>query len=303
MNWLHPFTLYLRFHMSFPAYRTIAYSRPHYFTLIGFSHGMQPRQLNCHSNETSLPHLRSLIHQNHISRMSFLIDARNALHKASLEAAKHANNAYLSLDDQVKKRSGSDLKSIRDQAGKHVGVGADHIKQGIAGAQSRISSIDSDKILNDLKLAGDQAQTFVNGIKNRVQNGEDGSIDFKAISDDTQAWIAKHPMVAVYAASCVIVPPLAVAVMPPILGVLGWQAGVASGSIAAGVQAGLGNAVAGSPFAVLQSAGAGGAGLAVVNGIVGGATFAGMGALTAVEVVKAVKVDEAEVNSEDNKED
>jgi len=40
------------------------------------------------------------------------------------------------------------------------------------------------------------------------------------------------------------------------------------GSAAAGIQSGIGSVAAGSAFAILQSAGAGGAGLAVVNGVV-----------------------------------
>ncbi|KAF5239767.1 hypothetical protein FANTH_9846 [Fusarium anthophilum] len=58
-------------------------------------------------------------------------------------------------------------------------------------------------------------------------------------------------------------------VATPILGALGFSAGgIAAGSAAAGIQSGIGIVVAGSPFAILQSAGAGGAGLAVVNGVV-----------------------------------
>ncbi|KAF5660531.1 hypothetical protein FCIRC_12126 [Fusarium circinatum] len=58
-------------------------------------------------------------------------------------------------------------------------------------------------------------------------------------------------------------------VATPLLGALGFSAGgIAAGSAAAGIQSGIGSVVAGSPFSILQSAGAGGAGLAVVNGVV-----------------------------------
>ncbi|KAF5552719.1 hypothetical protein FNAPI_7025 [Fusarium napiforme] len=64
----------------------------------------------------------------------------------------------------------------------------------------------------------------------------------------------------------VVVPGL---VATPILGILGFGAGgIAAGSAAAGIQSGIGSVAAGSTFAILQSAGAGGAGLAVVNGVV-----------------------------------
>ncbi|KAF5605335.1 interferon-induced 6-16 [Fusarium subglutinans] len=58
-------------------------------------------------------------------------------------------------------------------------------------------------------------------------------------------------------------------VVGPALGALGFGVGgIAAGSAAAGIQSGIGSVVAGSPFAILQSAGAGGAGLAIVNGVV-----------------------------------
>ncbi|PTB68595.1 hypothetical protein BBK36DRAFT_1104451, partial [Trichoderma citrinoviride] len=58
----------------------------------------------------------------------------------------------------------------------------------------------------------------------------------------------------------------------PILGVahlLGFtSSGVAAASVASGAQAGIGNVAAGSGFAVLQSAAAGGYGTAILTGIV-----------------------------------
>lgn len=52
-----------------------------------------------------------------------------------------------------------------------------------------------------------------------------------------------------------------------------------TGSLAAGMQSGIGNVVAGSLFAILQSAGTGGVGLATVNGVVqaGGAMMTAAG--------------------------
>ncbi|PNP78372.1 hypothetical protein FNYG_08318 [Fusarium nygamai] len=79
----------------------------------------------------------------------------------------------------------------------------------------------------------------------------------------------------------VVVPGL---VATPILGILGFGAGgIAAGSAAAGIQSGIGSVAAGSAFATLQSAGAGGAGLAVVNGLVqvSGAVVVGAGGLAA----------------------
>ncbi|KAJ3051182.1 hypothetical protein HK097_007848 [Rhizophlyctis rosea] len=74
---------------------------------------------------------------------------------------------------------------------------------------------------------------------------------------------------------CAVAPIIVVACVPSVLAIAGFTAGgVAAGSVAAGAQAVIGNVVAGSAFAVLQSAGAGGAGLATVNVVAGtGATI------------------------------
>ncbi|KAF4448807.1 hypothetical protein F53441_7856 [Fusarium austroafricanum] len=69
-------------------------------------------------------------------------------------------------------------------------------------------------------------------------------------------------------------------VATPILGALGFGAtGIAAGSAAAGIQSGVGSVVAPSLFATLQSAGAGGYGVAAVHGVVQatGAAVAALG--------------------------
>ncbi|PVH93423.1 hypothetical protein DM02DRAFT_733141 [Periconia macrospinosa] len=86
-------------------------------------------------------------------------------------------------------------------------------------------------------------------------------------------------IVAVAVALIVVVAaiPVAIYLTPVILSALGFtSAGIAAGSIAASIQAAIGLVTAGSAFAVLQSAGAGGAGLASINSVIGtaGAIFA-----------------------------
>ncbi|KAI3577207.1 hypothetical protein IWW34DRAFT_870000 [Fusarium oxysporum f. sp. albedinis] len=72
---------------------------------------------------------------------------------------------------------------------------------------------------------------------------------------------------AMAAGAAMVVAPVIVA--GPALAVAGFGAGgIAAGSAAAGVHSGIGSVVSGSAFATLQSAGAGGVGLAVVNGVV-----------------------------------
>jgi len=71
----------------------------------------------------------------------------------------------------------------------------------------------------------------------------------------------------------------------PFLAVLGFgSSGPLAGSIAAGAQAGVGNIAAGSFLATLQSAGMGGYGVAIVNGVV--SAVAGIiGAATGASIV------------------
>ena len=66
-----------------------------------------------------------------------------------------------------------------------------------------------------------------------------------------------------------------------VLGAVGFTStGVAAGSTAAAMQAGIGNVAAGSAFAALQSAGAASAGGAVTTGIGAGVAIAGTAALS-----------------------
>jgi hypothetical protein len=67
---------------------------------------------------------------------------------------------------------------------------------------------------------------------------------------------------------------------------------VAIGSVAAAYQSGVGNVVAGSTFATLQSAGAGGAGAAIVNGIAAGTATAVAAASTVPGLIRAAMEDE-----------
>jgi hypothetical protein len=62
-----------------------------------------------------------------------------------------------------------------------------------------------------------------------------------------------------------------------------------------GVQSGIRNVAAGSTFAILQSAGAGGAGIVVVNGVVQTIAGIALGPTFAVSVMENMKVSEKEV--------
>ncbi|KAF2737572.1 hypothetical protein EJ04DRAFT_430640 [Polyplosphaeria fusca] len=91
----------------------------------------------------------------------------------------------------------------------------------------------------------------------------------------TKEWIVKNPKQTASIAASVLVPPIAAAAAVPIIAGVGFSAtGVVAGSTAAAMQASIGNVAAGSMFAFMQSAGAGGAAAGVLQGSVWGATSA-----------------------------
>ncbi|KAH7085234.1 hypothetical protein BKA63DRAFT_559876 [Paraphoma chrysanthemicola] len=97
------------------------------------------------------------------------------------------------------------------------------------------------------------------------------------LPDAIKHWIAEHAgqTAFILVAGVVFFAPFLIRV--PVLVSLGFAAsGVAAGSAAAAIQSMIGPVMAGSIFSLLQSAGAGGAGLAVVNQAV--STTAGVGA-------------------------
>ncbi|KAF1831573.1 hypothetical protein BDW02DRAFT_571907 [Decorospora gaudefroyi] len=103
----------------------------------------------------------------------------------------------------------------------------------------------------------------------------------------TKEWIKEHPGETAGIVACVVAAPVAIGVAGKVLRVAGFaRSGVVAGSAAAAYQAGAGNIVAGSAFATLQSAGAGGAGAAVVNGIAAGTATAVAVAATVPGLVK-----------------
>ncbi|KAL4821615.1 hypothetical protein BDW67DRAFT_179457 [Aspergillus spinulosporus] len=92
-------------------------------------------------------------------------------------------------------------------------------------------------------------------------------------------WAAKNPGSAASTAAGFAVIAAPGLVVTPILSVLGFgPGGVQACSFAASAQSIIGNVAAGSTFATLQSAGAGGAGLAVIDGVAqAGALAVGIG--------------------------
>ncbi|KAF8243300.1 hypothetical protein K440DRAFT_664244 [Wilcoxina mikolae CBS 423.85] len=112
-------------------------------------------------------------------------------------------------------------------------------------------------------------------------------------AEKAQAFVKNNPRTTAAVTTGVIVAIAPEVVIVPILGPLGFTSGgVAAGSTAAGIQAGIGNVAASSTFAFCQSAAAGGYGAATVGAVGGyGAAVVGAAAvLRSFSIVKAVLV-------------
>lgn len=109
----------------------------------------------------------------------------------------------------------------------------------------------------------------------------------------------KHPIRFGLIGACAVTLLAPAVVTGPALGVLGFGAsGLIGGTIAAGVQGGIGNVAAGSIFATLQSAAMGGYGIAAVNGVVAAGAGA-VGVVTGVSMLDTGTKDSAETRRED----
>ncbi|KAL4961439.1 uncharacterized protein BDV14DRAFT_180422 [Aspergillus stella-maris] len=96
----------------------------------------------------------------------------------------------------------------------------------------------------------------------------------KMVASKTAKWATNNPTLAATTVCSVAVVAAPGLVVAPVLSVLGFgSGGIKAYSLAAGAQSAMGNVAAGSTFATLQSAAAGGYGIAAVNGVaqVGGA--------------------------------
>jgi hypothetical protein len=150
-------------------------------------------------------------------------------------------------------------------------------------------------IVNSARLTpGDAvaAETHLNAALRALQSQDKGALDraiaslaklgvqLNRVAKATAAWVKEHPWLT----AAIVISTILFACTPAIIGAAGFGAGgIAAGimlvdnlrksladenigSMAAGIQAGIGNVAAGSAFAVLTSAGMGGAGLAIVMG-------------------------------------
>jgi len=130
--------------------------------------------------------------------------------------------------------------------------------------------------------------------------GQDAGKQISAAAQQTTRWIQDHPGETAGIVACVAAAPAGVAAAGGVLHMVGFTAtGVAAGSAAAAAQASIGDVAAGSTFAILQSAAAGGAGAALVNGIAAGTATAAALVATVPALVKAAREGKQEVTVDD----
>ncbi|KAL4930617.1 uncharacterized protein BDV17DRAFT_289474 [Aspergillus undulatus] len=126
-----------------------------------------------------------------------------------------------------------------------------------------------------LSKGGKMAQAALKeGSKIAVAYGKPALESSAGVAAKATEWASRNPTLATTTVCSVAVAAAPGLVVAPVLSVLGFGAGgVQACSLAAGAQSAIGNVAAGSTFAILQSAAAGGGGLAIVNGVtqVGGA--------------------------------
>ncbi|KAF2271992.1 uncharacterized protein EI97DRAFT_239297 [Westerdykella ornata] len=134
--------------------------------------------------------------------------------------------------------------------------------------------------------------------------GQDAGKHVGSAAQKAQDWIVEHLREAAAIAASIVAPPVAAGLAGPIIGAAGFgSGGVVAGSMAAGIQSSIGNVAAGSAFAFLQSAGAGGAAAGTLFWSVFGATSAAAWGATAPGLSAAAREGRSEGESRDGEPD
>ncbi|KAI4702137.1 hypothetical protein J4E81_002499 [Alternaria sp. BMP 2799] len=117
--------------------------------------------------------------------------------------------------------------------------------------------------------------------------------DLSGFSERLKEWILANPKQFSTLLACIASGPIALAVTPAILGLIGFTPiGIAAGSMASAFQAGVAPIAAGSAFAILTSAAMGGYGLVIVQAIAVGSSVTGSCGAAALAFLQAAKEDE-----------
>ncbi|KAH6870719.1 hypothetical protein BKA58DRAFT_440258 [Alternaria rosae] len=126
-----------------------------------------------------------------------------------------------------------------------------------------------------------------------IPNIEFTKEDLSGFSERLKAWILANPKQFTTLLACIASGPIALAVTPVMLGLVGFTPiGIAAGSVASTFQAGVAPIAAGSASAILTSAAMGGYGLVIVQAIAVGSSVTGTCGIAALAFLQAVKEDE-----------
>lgn len=240
--------------------------------------------------------------------MSFFKDVFEKLDEIGQEVGRHAGYAVADIGRAVdfagqeigKQIDPSTLKAISSfgvWAGQSVGGTAEGIWQGLLGAGEEIGKHTQPFIQELAKSLEDGGHTVRDHLLKAI--ADPSTINWVSLPREIRDWMESHPERVIGIIISILAGPLAAAAVPAILQAFGFGAGgvaagvclsasdvkstlTSAGSIAAGIQAGIGDVAAGSLFATLASAGAEGAGLVIVQSIAG--TLAGMAGIAGIAV-------------------
>ncbi|EDU51537.1 hypothetical protein PtrSN002B_009322 [Pyrenophora tritici-repentis] len=211
--------------------------------------------------------------QQHDSMQPYEEDKENS-HRASVEDCSdeegNENNREARLEDgsdEEDTKSGEDVPTEATDADAAARAGSSGIN-GTNGSLGKLwATARRAAVSKATELAVRAKDSVANAIKKTKELGAVGTA--KAIG----SWMKEHPW-----ETAAIVTIIALACTGIGLSAVGFgTGGVAAGSIAAGLQAGIGNVVAGSLFATCTSAMMGGSGAVIIFGGIGIGTFATVG--------------------------
>jgi ElaB/YqjD/DUF883 family membrane-anchored ribosome-binding protein len=234
-------------------------------------------------------------------------DAGKAMGGAAEEAGKAAGEAAKHADD-CGKEAGKNIAGAAQEAAKHADEFGQEAGKNIAGVAEEAGK--------QFKEFGEEADAKIRPALEEAWNamdafGQEAGRQIDIAVKRTKRWVGEYPSETAGIVACI------VAAASAGLHMVGFTAtGVAagmfpsfhlvydvltrlSGSAAAAAQSGIGSVAAGSTFAILQSAGAGGAGAVLVNGIAAGTATGIAVAATAPGLVKAIKEGKKEVTIDD----
>ncbi|KAF2663860.1 hypothetical protein BT63DRAFT_444318 [Microthyrium microscopicum] len=174
---------------------------------------------------------------------------------------------------------------IADEQGSNIANGASDATAGVQGfvedIGAQIAKLVTDIVTAGKALADEQGPRIVETTAKAAE-------ELAKVADEVLDWIMENPDVVAIGAAGLIIMIAPGLVSTPLLSLAGFTPlGIAAGSVAAAAQVPVTSS--NSMFAILQSAGAGGDGLAIVNGAIQVTAALGTAALIALIVTEREK--------------